>query len=129
MKKNIKINTLGELETEIMEIIWRLKSASVREVLQHLLKRRRQSAYTTIMTIMSRLAKKGILKRRFNGSGSYIYTPTQDKKTFFATNSRGTIERLIKQFGEVAVAQFIDVVEGSDQKDLVQWQRKLKKIK
>lgn len=122
------IYTLGELEAEIMEIIWKSKSASVREVLSNL-KKRRKVAYTTIMTVMARLAKKGILKRKLDASGAYIYIPTQDKETFLASSSRKLIKNLINEFGEVAVAQFIDVVEDSDLKDLAKWQEKLKKIK
>ena len=127
-KKKNTTQILGELEAEIMEIVWKLKSASVREVLDNL-KKRRKVAYTTIMTVMARLAGKGILKRKLDESAAYIYTPAQDKGVFLANSSRKLIKNLIDEFGEVAVAQFIDAVGDSDQKDLAAWQKKLKKIR
>ncbi len=126
-KKKI-IQILGELEAEIMEIMWKLGSASVREIL-NCIKKRRKTAYTTIMTVMARLVAKGILKRKLNESGAYIYTLSQDKKSFLAANSKKIIKNLIDEFGEIAVAQFINAVENSDLKDLAEWQKKLKKIK
>lgn len=128
MKKK-KINqTLGDLEAEIMKIIWKLETASVRQVFSRL-KKKRKIAYTTVMTVMTRLAQKGILRRQLDESGAYIYTPIQDKSSFFAAASKKVINNLIKEFGEVAVAQFIDAVESSNLKDLEKWQKKLKKIK
>lgn len=127
-KKTIHTQVLGELEAEIMEVIWKLKSASVRQVWAKL-KKRRQLAYTTVMTVMGRLVQKGILKRQPNVSGAYIYTSSQDKNKFLADSSRKLIKNLIQEFGEVAVAQFIGVVEDSNLKDLAKWQKKLKKIK
>ncbi len=128
MSKKKTIQILGELETEIMEIMWKLKSASVREILGGI-KKRKKAAYTTIMTVTARLAAKGILKRKLNASGAYVYTLAQDKESFLAARSKKIIKNLIDEFGEVAVAQFIDAVEDSDLKDLAEWQKKLKKIK
>jgi predicted transcriptional regulator len=128
MKINKIKHSLGELEAEIMEIVWKLKEATVRQVFSRL-KKKRKVAYTTIMTIMARLTAKGVLKRKLDQAGAYIYTPTQDKQTFFAVASKQAISSLIKEFGEVAVAQFMDVIEGSNLKDLEKWQEKLKKIK
>ena len=125
-KKTIRI--LGKLETEIMEAVWKLGNVSVREVLNNL-KKRKKIAYTTIMTVMARLVEKGILKRKFDQGGVYIYASAQDKKSFFASNSRRLIKNLINEFGEVTVAQFIDEVENSGLKDLAKWQKKLRKIK
>ncbi len=125
---NNKMKILGELEAEIMEIIWKLKSASVRDVFDKL-KKHRKIAYTTIMTIMGRLVEKGILKRKLDDSGAYIYTSSQNKEDFLAASSRKLIKNLINNFGEVAVAQFMGVIEDSNLKDLAKWQKKLKKIK
>lgn len=128
MKTKKSNHSLGELEAEIMETIWKLNRASVRQVLNRL-KKKRKIAYTTVMTVMTRLADKGVLKRKLDESGAYIYTPVQDRQDFLASTSKKAINRLINEFGEVAVAQFIDAVEASNLKDLEKWQKKLKKIK
>lgn len=128
MKRSRYPQPLGELEADIMDIVWRRQQVSVRDVLNQL-KKKRPVAYTTVMTVMSRLADKGILRRQPDESGAYIYEPTQGRQAFFVATSRTLITRLIENYGAVAVAQFIDVVETSTLKDLQGWKLKLKKIK
>lgn len=128
MKKSKIKTSLGELEAEIMEAVWNLESASVRQILNRL-KKKRDIAYTTVMTVMGRLCDKLILKRKFNGDGAYVYTAVQAKSNFLAAASKRAISGLLKEFGEVAVAQFVDAVESSSLKNLEEWREKLKKIK
>lgn len=118
---------LGKLEAEIMEVLWERGSSSVRGVL-NVLKKKREVAYTTVMTVMSRLYKKGLLKRKLDQSGAYIYTPKQDRQSFFASHSKKAIQGIIQEFGDVAVAQFIDIIEAKDFKNAKEWRKKLKKI-
>lgn len=118
---------LGALEADIMGVIWELNLVSVRQVFSRL-KKSRKIAYTTIMTVMSRLFEKGILKRRLNNDGAYIYHPAQGKEDFLAATSKKAVTNLIRTFGEVGVAQFIDFLETSDSKKLAEWQKKLKKV-
>ncbi len=79
MFKN-NIQSLGSLEEEIMQIIWKNKNVSVRFIFDKI-KTKRPIAYTTVMTIMSRLHTKGILNRK-EQSGAYIYSPAQIKEKF-----------------------------------------------
>ena len=67
-----EINQLGELEAEVLGVVWEMKQATVQEV-KDALEPRRSLAYTTVMTVMSRLAEKGILERRKEGEP--IITP------------------------------------------------------
>lgn len=131
MKKefNKKFNKiLGKLEAEIMEIVWYKNCATVRCVLNEI-KRTPKPAYTTIMTVMSRLCEKGLLTRKLNKDDAYIYRPVQDKESFFATVSRKIISGLINDFGEdVAVAQFIDVMENSKTKNSKVLREKLEAV-
>jgi BlaI family penicillinase repressor len=50
-------------ELKIMKVVWRLESATVRQVYEELLKQRR-IAYTTVMTMMNILEQKGYLRKR-----------------------------------------------------------------
>ena len=52
--------SLGPLELSVMEVVWHIGSGSVRDVVQLL---DRDLAYTTVMTTMDRLFKKGLLDR------------------------------------------------------------------
>jgi predicted transcriptional regulator len=64
---------LAPLELDCMNTLWPVGQATVREI-RDLLAPRRPRAYTTIMTIMDRLARKGIVERRKVGR-AYIYSP------------------------------------------------------
>jgi len=60
---------LGPLETDVMEIVWREGASNVREVAGRL---GRPLAYTTVMTTLDRLYKKGLLDRR-KDERAFIY--------------------------------------------------------
>ncbi len=65
---------LTPLELTIMNSLWKRGSATVREVQSDLLPDRRL-AYTTVMTVMDRLFKKGTLRRE-KRSRAHVYEPT-----------------------------------------------------
>lgn len=73
MKMKKSLTPLGETEMEVLHHVWELGEASVSEVRERILERRKV-AYTTIMTVMKNLADKGYLKYRKEGI-SYIYSP------------------------------------------------------
>lgn len=118
---------LGELETEVMEAVWKQKKSTVRSVLFKIQKKR-QIAYTTIMTVMSRLYEKGLLRRRTDSSGAYVYLPRQTKEDFFARISGDLITKLLKNYGAVAVARFVDILNSAEFKQAEEWRKKLRKI-
>lgn len=126
MKASKFNGSLGELEAKVMEIAWSLESVTVREVLNRI-KKKRRVAYTTIMTIMTRLCEKGFLKRKLNKDGAYSYEAVQKKEDFLVSASRNAIDKLLKEFGEIAVAQLIDTIEKYDDDNLRELGKKLKK--
>ncbi len=69
---------LTEHELEIMHVVWQCSSATVRDVYEELLKRRK-IAYTTVMTMMGILEQKGYLKKS-RGEKAYLYRPAQAKR-------------------------------------------------
>jgi BlaI family penicillinase repressor len=64
---------LAPLELDCMNTLWPMGEATVREIRDRLAERRAR-AYTTIMTIMDRLARKGVVERRKTGR-AYVYKP------------------------------------------------------
>jgi predicted transcriptional regulator len=93
---------LGPLEAEVVRAIWAAgEPVSVGEVLEQLNRSRRpRLAYTTVMTVMSRLAKKGILSRRSQGRG-YVYESAVRNAAEIAVRS------VVRDFGEAAIASFV----------------------
>ncbi len=100
---------LGPLEQEVMDCVWREESVSVRDV-HSCLKKSRKIAYTTVMTIMTRLTDKGFLMRKRQGK-AFFYSPKKTKEQTAKTMIRRIIDSLVDQFGEEAVIAFSDELE------------------
>ena len=110
---------LGELEADIMGLLWEDgRPMTVREVLARLnAERERPVAYTTVMTVMARLAEKGILERTLVGQ-TYEYHVALSREAFLRRASETIARELIEDFGEVAVVSFISALERIDPKRL-----------
>jgi predicted transcriptional regulator len=97
----------GPLESEVMDAIWRAGvPVSVRAVVDELNERRAEPlAYTTVMTVMSRLAEKEVLSRRKAGRG-YVYEANAPDAAGIA------VKDVLRAYGDVAVAHFVDEARG-----------------
>ena len=90
---------LGDLEAEIMEVIWARpaeQGTSVRDVFEILYERRR-IAYTTVMSTMTRLAKKNLLRTEKQDQ-AYIYYPNFTQEEFVHRFVRRVLEDLLVTF-------------------------------
>jgi predicted transcriptional regulator len=67
----VPVPALGPLETGVMEILWKRGESSVRDVVERL---EASLAYTTVMTTLDRLFKKGLLDRR-KWERAFLYWP------------------------------------------------------
>ncbi len=114
--KGKKPSPLGDLEEKVMNIIWEKKKATVRDVL-HELNKKENFAYTTIMTIMDRLYKKGLLKREKKGLG-YIYYPVITKEEFEKKTAEKVITELIENNPELTLAAFQGAVEKLSKEEI-----------
>jgi predicted transcriptional regulator len=90
-----------------MKIIWAAgEPMSVRQLLEQINAVRSQVlAYTTVMTVMSRLVEKDILSRRKEGRG-YVYEPTAGDPAAIA------VRGVMRDFGDAAMAQFIEAARA-----------------
>jgi predicted transcriptional regulator len=73
----VRSPSLGRLEAEVLRVLWGKGESSVRDVLGHL---SRPLAYTTVMTTLDRLFKKGLLDRRMS-ERSFLYVPCVPRRT------------------------------------------------
>jgi BlaI family transcriptional regulator, penicillinase repressor len=95
---------LHELEAEVMEEMWYRGEASVREVMEALnADADKERAYTTYMTIMTRLDGKGLLDRRREGKTDF-YTPRHTRDQYSDLRARAELDSIVDQFGELALA-------------------------
>lgn len=109
-------HVLGDLEADIMELCWREHPCSVKDV-HGTLSREREIAYTTVMTVMSRLAEKGLLDRRQEGR-AYLYEPTQSRDEFCSETISNVMTGLIGGFGEPVLSHFVDTIDSIDPEKL-----------
>src|ERR1700739_4560555 len=106
--------SLHPLEAEVMEKLWSSGEAPVRAVMDALNKRTsKKRAYTTYMTIMARLHKKGMLVRRREGKTDF-YAPSQDREQYEALRARAQVEDLVAQYGDVALSNFAQQMASLD---------------
>ncbi|WP_405017982.1 BlaI/MecI/CopY family transcriptional regulator [Kitasatospora sp. NBC_00070] len=77
------VRQLGELENDIMTRVWQWnRPVTVREVLQDL-RSEREIAYTTVMTVLDKLFRKGWLRREQVGR-AYVYEPVSSREAYTA---------------------------------------------
>ena len=89
-----------------MEELWRSGESSVRAVMEALNDRTDPPrAYTTYMTVMARLHRKGLLTRRREGKGDY-YTPAFGRDEYMALRAGAEVDDLVSQYGEAALTHF-----------------------
>lgn len=115
---------LGELEEAIMNIVWGQAPITVREVVAAL--RHRQIAYTTVMTVMNRLVAQRILVRKPGTNGAFTYLPRQTRQAFGTEASRAAIDELLRRYGAVAMAQFVDRLDRVPADKLAELRRRLR---
>jgi BlaI family penicillinase repressor len=98
--------TLTEQELLIMKVIWKLDTATVRQVYETMLEHRR-IAYTTVMTMMNILEQKGYLKKE-QGERAYVYQPTQPQKTVIRSMVREFLDRVFNGSAEPLLAHLVE---------------------
>ncbi len=119
--KNKKISQLGELEADVMNVVWEKGRATVQDV-KDALEPRRSLAYTTIMTVMSRLVEKGILERQKEGR-AYYYTPSASQEKVAGSLLHSLVQRLYDGATGKAIAQLLEGGEEVDDAELERLER------
>lgn len=105
---------VGPLEYEVLRALWGRSPASVGDVQDRLnTSRHDELAYTTVMTVLSRLHEKGLLDRTKQGRG-YDYTPRFTEPGLVEHFSRQEVADVLKRYGSVAVNQFAQALRDSD---------------
>ena len=105
--ENSGINkVLGSLESSIMDIIWNKDhEVCIRDVYEELASKRK-IAYTTVMTIMVRLADKKMLLKRKEGN-TFFFKPAMTKKEFTENFVGNVVDSLLEDFADTTMAHII----------------------
>lgn len=108
------LGQLGALETEMMERIWRSGETSVREVHTEFAQR---LAYTTVMTTMDRLYKKGMLQRRKVGK-AFLYVALLTEQEYREQLAHHLFGMVLHDGNNssTVLSNFVDAVGEADEK-------------
>ena len=112
---------LGPLEQDVMDVVWSLGDATVRDVHDEL-SRRRKIAYTTVMTTMTRLASKGLLRRDTAGL-AHRYRPIVSRDTYARATLGNVLSWALERYPEPAASYLAEVVDDVDVVTLDQLRR------
>ena len=102
------LGLLSPLENDVIRLLWKQEDARVRDI-YNVLRKRRKVALTSVAVILDRLHKKGIVKRRVEsglGGYHYIYSSKADEALFAESVIDKTVNKLIDNYGSVAVTYF-----------------------
>ena len=124
LRSTSKVNQLGELEADVMIVVWEMGKATVQEV-RDALESRRPLAYTTIMTVMTRLAEKGILERHKEGR-AFCYTPVASQEKVAGTLLQSLVRRLYDGATSKAIAQLLQTEENVEDTELERLEQLIK---
>ncbi len=89
-----------------MKVVWALEKATVRDVYETLLARRK-IAYTTVMTMLKVLEDKGYLKRSRVGR-AYVYTPRKPKEQIIRSMVRDFVDRVFNGAAEPLLVHLVE---------------------
>lgn len=121
------MSDLGTLEREVMKLVWQAGEASVHEILHAL---DDAKAYTTVMTTLDRLHKKGMLARRKSGR-AFLYSPRLSPEEFERGLAGDVIGGLLNRAAgeaEPLLACIVEVV-GEHDRELLDELDRLVKLK
>ena len=111
-----KVNSISDLETEIMKIMWTTDEATVREVHELMLKKEMEKKdsgfipYTTVMATMATLADKGLLKQD-KSNKTFIYSAAINSRSLSRNIIGSVAEKLLDKSSKELIYKFLSAVE------------------
>ena len=110
----MKPQTLGELEQQVMKIVWECNGCSARDIVTEI-KKKRKIAYTTVATILQRLFDKELVDRKTQKQG-YWYSPRISKESYLKNLAKSFLRKMTYSFGDVAITSFVESLESLPKK-------------
>ena len=124
-KRGVAIR-LHDLQAEVMDVVWSrgFERFAVSDVLA-VLEKRREVAYTTIMTTVGRLHEKGLLKRYRDGK-RYLYQARVTREEFLQETAREVMRETGGPADRESLALLVETVSSADADALDELERVIK---
>jgi BlaI family penicillinase repressor len=107
-----KSNSPSNLELQVLSVLWEDSPATVREVLAKL-PDGKERAYTTVLTVMQNMEKKGLLSREPRGN-AHVYSPTESKRQTLRPMMRGLLQNVFGGRVSTVMQHLLEDAEVSD---------------
>lgn len=106
------LDVLGPLEEDVLGAAWQLETVTARELFARQ-PQPGERAYTTLMTTLDRLFRKGLLRREKEGL-AWRYSPTITRQAFEQKRVDALVTRIVDEHGEAGLAAFVDAAAAAD---------------
>ena len=107
----------GELQEQVMRVVWKLGRGTVDEVRAALPKKQR-GAYTTVQTILNRLSERGLLVREKHGK-AFVYKPLISEADYLSTSLTRTLSAASSQQARLtALASLVGGLEDAEMSEI-----------
>lgn len=106
IRKGLSGHSLGELEAQILDIIWDLDPPVTAANVFKIMYPRRELSYSTVMLTMCKLARKGLLKQERSGpkkTDPFLYTPMMSREEL----GRSLLESVAQQIFHKPLGQVV----------------------
>lgn len=117
---------LGPLEIAVLEILWGQGESNVHDVVERL---GRPLAYTTVMTTLDRLYKKGLLERR-KSERAFLYSPQLSRQEWQQKRAGDFLAAFLadpQPAGELLISCLVDAVGSHDESLLDELEKKIRR--
>ncbi|MBI5598615.1 MAG: BlaI/MecI/CopY family transcriptional regulator [Deltaproteobacteria bacterium] len=107
---------LGHLEEDVMNALWKKDELCGKDIFVEI-KGHRDIAYTTVLTVLERLVKKGLVKKRRANAG-YLFATAYSKDEFSSAVSREVLLGVMELSCSNTLASLVDMLAKKDPREL-----------
>ena len=128
LSKKKGISSLSdELELPVMEILWTRGTMKGRDLYEEI-SRTKDIAYTTALTVLDRLSKKGFIKKDRN-SGVILFSARISKETYTCAITGNLVQQAFEMSPDLAVSAFADLFAKMSESDMAKLEKLLQEKK
>jgi len=106
----------GELQEQIMRALWRLGEGRVGDV-REALPKQAQSAYTTVQTVLNRLADRGLLDRERKGN-AIVYSPRVSEAEYLSSSLDRALDGTSEEARRAAIAHLVGGLDQGERREV-----------
>ena len=105
----MKEKPMGELEEQVMQLVWKFPDSSIKDIHKELQKTR-NLAYTTVATILERLFEKGIVAKT-EKDGVNVFRANVSRERYSKFIAKHLIKKFVYSFGDAAITSFAESID------------------